>query len=65
MNGKELMEIYEQLDERGKRHLEVIAVAELKHAREGLYTARGGVLAAQASNCLMEGQNEAITGRND
>lgn len=65
MNGKELMEIYEQLDERGKRHLEVIAVAELKHAREGLYLARSGVLAAQASNCPMEGQNEAITGRND
>lgn len=32
MNGEEIKEIFEQLDERGKRYVEAIVKAELKHA---------------------------------
>lgn len=54
MNGEELKRIYELLDARGKRHLEVVALAELKHVREGLQEADSGLLVAKSHNYAME-----------
>lgn len=47
MNGDELKEIFEQLDERGRRTVEAVALAELKHTREGPQKAREATLEAQ------------------
>lgn len=54
MNGEELKRIYEQLDARGKHHLETVALAELKHAVEGLQKADNGLLVAKSHNYAME-----------
>lgn len=62
MNGEELLAIYEQLDERGKRHLEVIAVAELKHTREGLQKARNSILNASTGNLPIKARKTANKG---
>ena len=63
MNGEELKRIYEQLDERGKRLVEVVALGELKHAREGLQEARRATLESQTHNLLLERENDEIEGR--
>jgi len=47
MNGNELRRIYEQLDARGKHLVEVVALAELKHTREGLQKADKATLESQ------------------
>lgn len=64
MNGDELKQIYERLDERGKRAVAALAESQLKYAREGLYLPRGGTLEVQ-TNFTLEGQNDQIEGRND
>lgn len=56
MNGEEMKLIFEQLDERGKRHVEVIVKAELKHAREGRYLPRYSILNAEAGNLSTKGE---------
>ncbi len=56
MNGEEIKLIFEQLDERGKRHVEVIAKAELKHAREGRYLPHEAILNAEAGNLSTKGE---------
>lgn len=56
MNGEEIKEIFEQLDERGKRHVEVIAKAELKHAREGRYLPPEAILNDEAGNLSTKGE---------
>lgn len=61
MNGDGIKAIFEQLDERGQRYIEAIALAELRHVREGAYLARYGTLESQTHNLPMEGgkrQNE-------
>lgn len=55
MSGEELKEIYEQLDERGKQIVEVIVHSQLKYAREGLYLARGGVVATSTHDLPTKG----------
>lgn len=65
MNGDEIKAIYEQLDERGKRIVEVIAHSQLKYAREGLQKARGGFVATSAHNLPLRHENDEITGRDD
>ena len=54
MNGEKIVKIYEQLDERGKRTVEAVALAELKHTREGLQKADRGLLVAKSHNYAME-----------
>lgn len=56
MNGEEIRDIFEQLDERGKRHVEVIAKAELKHAREGRYLPSNSILNDEAGNLSTKGE---------
>lgn len=56
MNGEEIKLIFEQLDERGKRYVEVIAKAELKHAREGRYLPREAILNTEAGNLSTKGE---------
>lgn len=56
MNGEEMKLIFEQLDERGKRHVEAIAKAELKHAREGRYLPREAILNTEAGNLSTKGE---------
>lgn len=56
MNGDELKRIFDQLDDRGKHHVEVVALAELKHAREGLQKANNGVLVANSQDSLRKGK---------
>lgn len=56
MNGEEIKLIFEQLDERGKRHVEVIAKAELKHAREGRYLPREAILNTETGNLSSKGE---------
>ncbi len=61
MNGEEIKRIFEQLDDRGKRYIEAVAVAELKHAREALQNARESILNDSAHDYATEkgkGQNE-------
>ena len=65
MNGDELKQIFEQLDERGKRAVAALAESQLKYAREGLYLPRGGTLEVQTYNLTLEGQNDQIEGRDD
>lgn len=48
MNGDGIKAIYEQLDDRGKHHVEVVALAELKYAPEGLQKADNGLLVAKS-----------------
>lgn len=54
MNGDEIKTIYEQLDDRGKHHVEVVALAELKYAPEGPQKADSGLLVAKSHNYAME-----------
>ncbi len=54
MNGEDIKRIFEQLDERGKRYIEVVAVAELKHTREGLQKARNSILNDSAHDYALE-----------
>lgn len=56
MNGDELKRIFDQLDDRGKHHVEVVALAELKYAREGLQKADNGVLVANSQDYASEGE---------
>ena len=57
MNGEErLLEIFRALDNRGKRTVLAIAEAELKHASQAAYTARGGLLDVSSGNCADEGE---------
>lgn len=56
MNGEEMKLIFEQLDERGKRYVEVIAKTELKHAREGRYLPREAILNDEAGNLSTKGE---------
>lgn len=65
MNGDEIKAIYEQLDDRGKHHVEAVALAELKYAPEGLQKADNGLLVAKSHNLPLTGQNDEITGRDD
>ena len=65
MNGDEIKAIYEQLDERGKQFVETVALAELKHTREGLYLPHSGLLVANLHNLPLTGQNDEIEGRDD
>ena len=65
MNGDELKQIFEQLDERGRRSVEVVALAELKHAREGLQKARRATLEVQTHNSITARQNDEIKGGDD
>ena len=65
MNGDELKQIFEQLDERGRRSVAVVALTELKHAREGLQKARRATLEVQTYNLTLEGHNDQIEGRDD
>ena len=57
MSGDELKDIYEKLDERGKRIVEAVAQSQLKYAREGLQKARGGFVATSAHNFLRKEKN--------
>ena len=65
MNGEQLKRIFAQLDERGKRTVEAVALAELKHTREGLQEARGATLESQTYNLPLKRENDEIEGRDD
>lgn len=65
MNGEKIAKIYEQLDDRGRHLVEVVALAELKHTREGLQTADKATLESQTCNLPMEHENDQIEGRDD
>ena len=65
MNGNELKQIFEQLDERGQSTVAAVALAELKHTREGLYLPRGGTLEVQTHNSIIARQNDEIKGGDD
>ena len=55
MNGEErLLELFRAMDNRGRRHLLLIAEAEAKYAREGPYLPRGAILTAEAGNLSAE-----------
>lgn len=54
---KRLLELFRACDNRGRRHLLVIAEAEAKHGAEGPYSAYNKVLDGEAHNLpLKEGK---------
>lgn len=56
MNGEEIKVLFEQLDDRGKRYVEAIIQAELKHTREGRYLPRNSILNDEAGNLSTKGE---------
>lgn len=56
MNGEDIKRIFEQLDDRGKRYVEAVVVAELKHAREAFQNARESILNDSAHDYAIENE---------